>query len=89
MVEVKKINYQVELQGDNKITKDMQNKMTAHGSWRNKGGQEYVNWKVLNRHWGTKVSIYIRSKSMQDYEGASIPRPREYELPKDSDLTIE
>jgi hypothetical protein len=32
MVEVKKINYQVELQGDNKITKDMQNKMTAHGS---------------------------------------------------------
>jgi hypothetical protein len=28
MVEVKKINYQVELQGDNKISKDMQNKMT-------------------------------------------------------------
>jgi hypothetical protein len=28
MVEVKKINYQVELQGDNEITKDMQSKMT-------------------------------------------------------------
>jgi hypothetical protein len=26
---------------------------------------------------------------MQDSEGASIPRPREYELPKDSDSTIE
>ena len=30
-----------------------------------------------------------KSKSMQYYEGASIPRPREYELPKDSDLTTE
>jgi hypothetical protein len=54
MVEVKKINYQVELQGDNKITKDMQNKMTAHGSWRNKGGQEYVNWKVFKQTLGYK-----------------------------------
>jgi hypothetical protein len=26
---------------------------------------------------------------MQDSEGASIPRPREYELLKDSDVTIE
>jgi hypothetical protein len=26
---------------------------------------------------------------MQDYEGASIPRPREYELPKDSGLATE
>ena len=43
MVEVKKINYQVELQGDNKITKDRQIKMTAHGSLRNKGGQGHVN----------------------------------------------
>ena len=82
MVEVKKTNYQVELQGDNKITKDMQNKMTAHGSWRNKGGQEYANWKVLNRHWGTKVSIYIKSKSMQDYEGASIPKTKGVRIAK-------
>jgi hypothetical protein len=43
MVEVKKNNYQVELQGDNEFTKDMQNKMTAHGSLRNKGGQGHVN----------------------------------------------
>jgi hypothetical protein len=43
MVEVKKINYQVELQGDNEITKDMQNKMIAHGSLRNKGGKGHVN----------------------------------------------
>jgi hypothetical protein len=42
MVEVKKINYQVELQGDNEISKDKQNKMTAHGSLRNKGGQDRV-----------------------------------------------
>jgi hypothetical protein len=42
MVEVKKINYQVELQGDNEITKDMQGKMTAHASLRNKGGQDHV-----------------------------------------------
>jgi hypothetical protein len=42
MVEVKKINYQVELQGDNEVTKDMQNKMTAYGSLRNKGGQGHV-----------------------------------------------
>jgi hypothetical protein len=26
---------------------------------------------------------------MQDSNGTSIPRPREYKLPKDSDLTIE
>jgi hypothetical protein len=32
MVEVKKINYQVELQGDNEITKDMQSKMAAEMS---------------------------------------------------------
>jgi hypothetical protein len=43
MVEVKKINYQVELQGDNEITKDLQSKMTAHGSLRNKGGQGHIN----------------------------------------------
>jgi hypothetical protein len=43
MVEVKKINYQVELQGDNEISKDIQNKMTAHESLRNKGGQGHVN----------------------------------------------
>jgi hypothetical protein len=42
MVEVKKINYQMELQGDSMITKDMQNKTTAHGSLRNKGGQDHV-----------------------------------------------
>ena len=50
MVVAKKIIYQVELQGDNEITKDMQNKMTAHGSFRNKGGQWHINWNVLNRH---------------------------------------
>ena len=43
MVEVKKINYQVELQGDNEITKDVRNKMNAHGSPRNNGGQGHVN----------------------------------------------
>jgi hypothetical protein len=43
MVAVKKINYHVELQGDNEITKGMQNKTTAHGSLRNKGGQGHVN----------------------------------------------
>jgi hypothetical protein len=43
MVEVNKINYQVELQGDGEISKDIQNKMTAHGSLRNKGGQGHVN----------------------------------------------
>jgi hypothetical protein len=37
------INYQVELQGDNDITKDMQNKMTAHGLLGNKGGQGHAN----------------------------------------------
>jgi hypothetical protein len=42
MVEVKKINYQVELQGYNEITKDMQSKMTVHGSLRNMGGQDHV-----------------------------------------------
>jgi hypothetical protein len=43
MVEVKKINYQVELHGDNEITKDMQSKMAAHASLRNKGSQGHVN----------------------------------------------
>jgi hypothetical protein len=42
MVVAKKINYQVELQGDNEITKDMQSKMTVHGSLRNQGGQDHV-----------------------------------------------
>jgi hypothetical protein len=42
MVVAKKIIYQVELQGDNEITKDMQSKMTVHGSLRNQGGQDYV-----------------------------------------------
>jgi hypothetical protein len=31
VVVAKKINYQVELQGDNEITKDMQSKMTCWG----------------------------------------------------------
>jgi hypothetical protein len=42
MVEVK-IHYPRKLQGNNEITKDVQNKMTAHGSLRNKGGQGHVN----------------------------------------------
>jgi hypothetical protein len=78
----------VELQGDNEISNDMQNKITAHGSLRNKGGQGHVNWNVLNRYWDIKVSTY-KNKSMQDSNGTSIPRRREYKLPKDSDLTIE
>jgi hypothetical protein len=41
-VEVK-IHYRRKLQGINEITKDVQNKMTAHGSLGNKGGQGYVN----------------------------------------------
>jgi hypothetical protein len=40
-VEVK-IHYRRKLQGINEITKDVQNKMTAHGSLRNKGGQGHV-----------------------------------------------
>jgi hypothetical protein len=35
-----------------------------------------------------KISIH-KNKSMEDSNGMSIPRPREYKLPKDSDLTIE
>jgi hypothetical protein len=42
MVEVK-IHYRGMLQGNNEITKDVQNKMTAHGSLRNKCGQGHVN----------------------------------------------
>jgi hypothetical protein len=80
MVEVK-IHYRGMLQGNNEITKDVQNKMTAHGSLRNKGGQGHVNLNVSNRYWDIKVSIY-KNKSMQDSNGTSIPRPREYKLPK-------
>jgi hypothetical protein len=46
----------VKLQGDNKINKDMQSRMTAHGSLRNKGGQGYV--KCLEQSLGYKGSIY-------------------------------
>jgi hypothetical protein len=42
MVEVK-VHYRGMLQGNNEITKDVQNKMTAHGSLRNKGGQGHDN----------------------------------------------
>jgi hypothetical protein len=42
-VEVKKIHYRGKLLGRNVITNDVQNKMTAHGSLRNKGGQGHVN----------------------------------------------
>jgi hypothetical protein len=80
MVEVK-IHYRGMLQGNNEITKDVQNKMTAHGSLRNKGGQGPVNRNVSNRYWDIKVSIN-KNKSMQDSNGTSIPRPREYKLPK-------
>jgi hypothetical protein len=38
MVEVK-IQYRGKLQGNNEITKDVQNIMIAHGSLRNKGSQ--------------------------------------------------
>ena len=38
-----KIHYRGMLQGNNEITKDVQNKMTAHRSLRNKGGQGNVN----------------------------------------------
>jgi hypothetical protein len=55
--------------------------MVTHGSSRNKGGQKHVNRNVLNRHWDIKVSIY-KNKSMQDSNGTSIPRSREYKLPK-------
>jgi hypothetical protein len=43
----------------------VRNKMIAHGSSRNKGGQVHVNWNVLSSHWGIKVIIY-KKKSMQD-----------------------
>jgi hypothetical protein len=42
----------VELQGDNEISNDMQNKITAHGSLRNKGGQGQI--KYLNPTLGYK-----------------------------------
>ena len=87
MIEVK-IHYRGMLQGNNEITKDVQNKMTAHGSLRNKSGQGHVNWNVLNRYWDIKVSTY-KNKSMQDSNGTSIPRWSEYKLPNYSDLTIE
>jgi hypothetical protein len=80
MVEVK-VHYRGMLQGNNEITKDVQNKMTAHGSLRNKGGQGHDNWNVSNRYWDIKVSIY-KNKSMQESNGMSIPSPREYKLPK-------
>ena len=54
----------------------MQNKMTAPGSLRNKGGQGYVNLNVLNRLCDIKVSIY-KNKNMPDSNGTSVPRPRE------------
>jgi hypothetical protein len=62
--------------------------MVTHGSLGNKGGQKHVNQNVLNKQWDIKVSTY-KNKSMQDSNGTSIPRRREYKLPKDSDLTIE
>jgi hypothetical protein len=54
----------------------VRNRMDAHGSPRNKGGQKHVNQNVLNKHWDIKVSIY-KNKSMQDSNGMSVPRPRE------------
>jgi hypothetical protein len=41
MVEVK-IHYRRKLQENNEITTEVQNKMTAHGSLRNKGGQGHA-----------------------------------------------
>jgi hypothetical protein len=61
--------------------------MIAHGSSRNKGGQGHVSRNVLNGHGDIKVRIYIKGKSMQGSEDTSTPKPREYNLPKDSDLT--
>ena len=77
MVEVKKIHYQVELQGDNEITKDMQSKMTAHGSLRNEGGQDHVSWNVLNKYWGMKIGIHTKNESMQDSKDTGILKPME------------
>jgi hypothetical protein len=54
----------------------VQNKMTAPGSLRNKGGQGHVNLNVLNRLCDIKVSIY-KNKNMPDSNGTSVPRPRE------------
>jgi hypothetical protein len=70
----------VELQGNNEINKDMQSRMTAHGSLGNKGGQGYV--KCLEQSLGYKGSIYKKNKSMQDSNSTSIPRPRKYKLLK-------
>ena len=80
MVQVR-INYRRKLQGINEITKDVRNKMNAHGSSRNKGSQGHVNLNVLNRLCDIKVSIY-KNKNMPDSNGTSVPRPREYKLPK-------
>jgi hypothetical protein len=63
----------MKLQGINEITKEVQNKMTAHGSLRNMGGQGYVNWNVLNRHWGMKISIH------KNIRVCKIPRIRAYQ----------
>jgi hypothetical protein len=67
----------------------VRNRMIAHGSSRNKGGQGHVSQNVLNRHWDIKTRIYIKDKIMQGSEDTSIPKSREYKLPKDGNLTTE
>jgi hypothetical protein len=67
----------------------VRNRMIDHGSSRNKGGQGHVSRNVLNRHWDIKIRIYIKDKIMQGSEDTSIPKPREYNLPKDRNLTSE
>jgi hypothetical protein len=62
--------------------------MAAHGSLRNKGGQDHVEWNILNGPWDIKVSIK-KDESMRDFKEMSIPIPRDKKLPKDSDLTTE
>jgi hypothetical protein len=42
------------LQGNNEITKDVQNKIIAHGSLKNKGGQGHVKMKYLKQTLGYK-----------------------------------
>jgi hypothetical protein len=67
MVEVR-IHYRRKLQGINEITKDVRNKMNAHGSSRNKGGQGHVNLNVY------KQTLGYKDKSMQYPKDAGIPK---------------
>jgi hypothetical protein len=47
----------------------VRNRMIAHGSSRNKGGQGHVSRNVLNRHWDIKVRTYIKRQNYARFRG--------------------